>query len=141
MSNVFGIQLKGRRFLVALAVTASLITALSAANAQDAAAGTYIKGKTCSLYQYSSCYLGYTYSVQFQCYSRFSVTSPSPYPLHSASITTYPQPGNGTLTTAQHAYSPIGMCINWPTSQATGHQQTTSSRTFNYTLQLYGGSY
>lgn len=134
-----------RMAVLTLVVVCAL--AVSAISSERASAGTFIKGKTCSLYKtnHVTCELIYTNYTQFQCYARFTVTSPQPYPSHVAAHQTaafgwiY-----GSWTTAQSAYSPSRPdvpCGGVPNMVIGGRQDTGSSRTFNYTLQLYGGNY
>lgn len=109
----------------------------------SASAGTFLKGSTCSLYKNSYCQFTFNAnpSNPYNCYTRFSVTSAAPYPSHTAGIDGLYGAGlTGTSTTGVHAYSPINYCFN-SNLRALGFQQTGSSRTFNYSLQLYSGGY
>lgn len=137
-----------RRFLAIVGIVTCLsVVAIAAVSVTPKAhAGTYLKGRSCSLYKNSNCYLGFQVGTPYQCYARFTATSAAPHPSHSAAIDALNGPAGVWAdqpywwTTAPSSYTPVFTCIS-PNSRLGGHQSTGSSRTFTYSLQLFSGGY
>ncbi len=140
-------------WLAALAI----IAMFAFAHTTSAEAGTLVKSKSCSITGVdilgdrcnTNIYLG---TPTFNCnnpfethpqhYVRFgSPTTLSWYPSHRAVITNACGGNpymNGSWTSARFAYSPVIRTI-YP--QAYGHQNTTTSPSYNYDIQIYAGTY